>query len=205
MSGTTYGPDDFQAATGVSRETLDRLSAYADLLRRWQGTINLVGPKTLDDLWRRHMLDSAQLLPLAPRARSWIDLGSGAGFPGLVLAILGAPEVLLIESNARKCAFLREAARLSGVAPIVHNARIESLEPWPVDAVVARACAPLSKLLGYAAPFRGPEGVCLFLKGQDIDKELTETTKYWNITAERRTSVSDPSSTVLRLTEVSRV
>lgn len=205
MSATTYGPEDFQAATDVSRETLDRLRTYADLLRRWQGTINLVGPKTLDDLWRRHMLDSAQLLPMAPGARSWIDLGSGAGFPGLVLAILGAPEVHLIESNARKCAFLREAARLSGVVAKVHNARIEALEPWPTDAVVARALAPLGRLLELAVPFCETDSVCLFPKGLDVENELTEATKYWKMKVERHVSASNPAGTVLRLTEVSRV
>jgi 16S rRNA (guanine527-N7)-methyltransferase len=200
-----YGPEDFRKATDVSRETLDRLVAYADLLKRWQGTINLIGRSSLDELWRRHMLDSAQLLPLAPNARCWLDLGSGAGFPGLVLAILGAPEVHLVESNARKCAFLREAARIAGAEVTVHRARIETLTPWPADAVVARGLAPLRRLLELGAPFCETDSVCLFPKGQDVENELTEATKYWNMKVERLPSVSDPAGTILRLTEVSRV
>jgi 16S rRNA (guanine527-N7)-methyltransferase len=205
LSPAPLSPDQFRAATGVSRETLERLGRYADLLVAWQGVVNLVGRRSLADLWRRHMLDSAQLLPLAPGARSWLDLGSGGGFPGLVLAILGAPEVHLIESDQRKCAFLREAARVSGATVTVHEGRIEAIAPWPVDVVVARACAPLTRLLGYAAPFVAPHTLCLFLKGQDVEKELTEATRYWNMEVERQKSASSPEGTILSLRKVSRV
>jgi len=197
-------PEQFRAATGVSRETLARLRRYAELLGSWQGAVNLVSRRSLADLWRRHMLDSAQLLPLAPGARSWLDLGSGGGFPGLVLAILGAREVHLIESDGRKCAFLREAARVSGAAITVHEGRIEAIAPWPVDVVVARACAPLARLLGYAAPFVAPHTLCLFLKGQDVEKELTEATRYWNMEIKRQKSASDPEGTILILRKLSR-
>src|SRR5438128_2737225 len=127
---------EFAAETGVSRETLARLDAYAELLRQWAPRINLVAASTLADSWRRHFLDSAQLLPLIPpEARSLIDLGSGAGFPGLVLAIIGVPGVELVEADARKCAFLREAARIAAAPVRIHNTRIESVPAHAVDVV----------------------------------------------------------------------
>jgi 16S rRNA (guanine527-N7)-methyltransferase len=193
----------FQEATGVSRETLDRLSTYETTLRKWQPRINLVGPSTLPDLWRRHFLDSAQLYPLLPDStRVLVDLGSGAGFPGLVLAILGVPEVHLIESDSRKAAFLREAARVAGVAVTVHNRRIDSVCGVAADVVTARALAPLADLVGWAFPFLGGNGVGLFLKGQNLDDELTTTTKYWKMRTERFESRSDPSGVVLRVSDI---
>lgn len=195
----------FQDATGVSRETLDRLTAYADLLRKWQRAINLVGRATLPDLWRRHIYDSAQLLPLAPAdSGPWLDLGSGAGFPGLVLAIMGAKDVHLVESDARKAAFLREAARITATDVTLHTARIEHLAPFSAAVVTARALAPLPRLLDLAAPFLTPSSVALFLKGQDVEIELTEAAKCWSMRAERQPSLTDSSGVVLRLTEVSR-
>ncbi len=195
----------FRDATGVSRETLDRLTAYADLLRRWQRAINLVGRATMPDLWRRHMYDSAQLLPLAAADRGpWLDLGSGAGFPGLVLAIMGARDVHLVESDARKAAFLREVARITGTAISLHVARIEEVAPFPAAVVTARALAPLPRLLDLAAPFFASDTVVLFPKGQDVEIELTEAAKCWNMRVERQPSLTDPSGVLLRLTEVSR-
>ena len=121
-------PQEFQVAADVSRETLDKLTAYVDLLRKWQRSINLVSAPSLADVWRRHILDSAQLLKLAPEhSRSWLDLGSGAGLPGLVVAMLGMPNVHLVESDKRKCAFLREAARVAGVQVRIHNCRIDTM------------------------------------------------------------------------------
>lgn len=196
----------FQCATGVSRETLERFTAYEVVLRKWQKSINLVGPKTLDDVWGRHFLDSAQLHPLLPEgARVMVDLGSGAGFPGLVLAILGVPEVHLIESDARKAAFLREAARATGVSVTVHNRRIEAVEPFAADAVTARALAPLEDLLSWGHPFLGAAGTAVFLKGQNVEDELTATTKYWKMRVERFDSVTDPTGTILRLSGIARV
>ncbi|MEO5374436.1 MAG: 16S rRNA (guanine(527)-N(7))-methyltransferase RsmG [Alphaproteobacteria bacterium] len=199
--------EQFQTETDVSRETLDRLALYLDLLTRWQSRINLVGSATLGDPWRRHMLDSAQLLPLCPEgACSLIDLGTGAGFPGLVLAIMGVPEVHLVESDARKCAFLREAARVTATVATIHPVRVETLKPWAVDVVTARALAPLPKLLGLAAPFLqhvGSEG--LFLKGKGVEGELTDARKQWTMTLDVRASRSDPSGAVLRISEVARV
>jgi len=202
-------PEGFAAAAGVSRETLARLEAYAALLGRWQGAVSLVGRDTLDDLWRRHMLDSAQLAAHLPHgAEILTDLGSGAGFPGLVLAIVAGLRVHLVEATGRKAAFLREAARLTGANAEVHQARIESLRPWETDAVTARALAPLPALLGYARPFletsapRRP--VCLFLKGAAGKRELTEARKTWTMTAETFPSLSDDAGMILKLGDVTK-
>ncbi|MCW2235528.1 16S rRNA (guanine(527)-N(7))-methyltransferase RsmG [Azospirillum canadense] len=196
----------FQAETGVSRETFDRLAAYEATLRRWQPKINLVGPSTLPDAWRRHFLDSAQLFPLIPEsARVLVDLGSGAGFPGLVLAIMGVAEVHLVESDARKCAFLREAARASNAKVTVHNKRIEAVTGMEADVVTARALAPLSDLLAWAHPFIGNRGIAVFPKGQNVAEELTDTTKYWKMRTERFDSRTDPTGTILRVSGIDRV
>lgn len=198
-------PEDFQRETGVSRETLDRLQAYADLLVKWQKSINLVGRSTLDDLWRRHLLDSAQLFPLLPDGvRTLVDFGSGAGFPALVLAILGVPDVHMVESDVRKGAFLREVARVTGTSVTVHSKRIEAMEPFPADVVSARALAPIAQLLDFAAPFLGPKTQCLFLKGQNVEAELTEAYKMWNMSVDRHPSRTEPAATILRLSEVRR-
>ncbi len=198
-------PQDFQAATGLAGPTLARLVAYADLLVRWQARINLVGPDTVADLWRRHMLDSAQLFPrLPPGCRRVVDFGSGAGFPGLVLAVMGAPDVHLVESDTRKAAFLREAARVSATQVTVHVGRIERLPPLGADVVTARALAPLAKLLELAAPHLAPGGRCLFLKGRGAEDELTAARKEWMITADRTPSVTDPSGLILELGEIRR-
>jgi 16S rRNA (guanine527-N7)-methyltransferase len=191
---------------GVSRETRERLNTYADLLRKWQRSINLVGPRTLDDLWNRHFTDSAQLLPLIPpSARVLVDFGSGAGFPGLVLAILGVSEVHLIESDQRKSTFLREVARATGTPITVHAKRIEQVAPFPADVVSARALAPLADLLGFAAPFLRSDSLCLFPKGQMAEDELTAASKIWNMNVDRIQSVTDPSATILRVSQVSLV
>ncbi len=197
----------FQAESGVSRETLHRLEIYRRLLIRWQKAINLVGRRSLDDIWRRHFLDSAQLIDLAPPQRGpWLDLGSGAGFPGLVLAILGAADVRLVESDARKCAFLREAARATGTPVTVLRARIEALAPVGAAVITARALAPLARLVPLAARHARPETVGLFLKGagvdreiQDVEHKLTRYTKCRKLSFERMVSRSDPAGIVLRV------
>jgi len=190
--------------SSVSRETRERLDIYADLLRKWQRSINLVGPRTLDDLWNRHFVDSAQLMPLIPStARVLVDFGSGAGFPGLVLAILGVPQVHLIESDQRKSTFLWEVARATGTSVTVHTKRIEQVTPFPADIVTARALAPLGDLLAFAAPFIGPDSLCLFPKGQTAEDELTAASKTWNINVNRIQSVTDPGATILRVSQVS--
>jgi 16S rRNA (guanine527-N7)-methyltransferase len=202
-------PEAFAAACDVSRETLERLGRYADMLIKWQKSINLVSPDSLKDLWRRHMLDSAQLQAfLPPQIQGLVDMGSGAGFPGLVLAILGVSNVHLIESDARKCVFLAEAARAAGLEvgsnPIVHRSRLEDVVDLRVDVVTARACAPLRDLLAYAEPFLHSDSICLFLKGGRVDEELTEAAKTWSMRVERFPSLSDPSGTILRMKQVAR-
>jgi len=198
-------PEACAAEVGIDAAALDRLRAYADLLTTWQRRINLVGARTLEDLWRRHMLDSAQLFPLLPAGtQSLLDLGSGAGFPGLVLAILGVPNVHLVESDARKCAFLQEAARLTGTSVAIHRRRIEAIEPFPVDVITARACAPLSKLLGFVEPFLSPSTICVFPKGRKADEELTDSQKNWMIETTRIPSLSDPGARILILEDIRR-
>jgi 16S rRNA (guanine527-N7)-methyltransferase len=195
------GPAGFAEATGVSRETLDRLEGYAALLVKWQKAINLVAKDSLPDLWRRHMLDSACLWPFLPRqTRVLADFGSGAGFPGLVMAILGVPEVHLVESDTRKCAFLGEAARLFAPNPVkIHRGRIEEIEPIGADVVTARALAELDTLLGYAARHLKPDGVCLFLKGRKAEDELTLAGQRWTMSVERFPNPAELSGLVLRI------
>ena len=199
------GPEGFAAATGVSRETVGRLQNYAALLARWSPRINLVAASTLDDPWRRHFLDSAQLFPLLPAGtQSLIDLGSGAGFPGLVLAIMGACGVELVEADARKCAFLREASRLTEAAVQIHNRRIEAVTPHEVDVVTARGVAPLDRLLLWAQPFVAPGTLCLFPKGKEARQELVAATKNWEFDATCHDSCTDPRGVILCLTRVAR-
>lgn len=207
MSEASAGMDaeGFRRATGVSSETLERLSDYAALLRKWQQRINLIGRSTLDDLWHRHMFDSAQLFPLLPDgARRLVDLGSGAGFPGMVLAILGVPDVHLIESDERKAAFLREVSRETSTPVEIHVGRIENTPPIIADVVTARALAPLAKLVELARPFVGDRTVLLFPKGQDVDRELTETTKHTTMHTEIVPSRAHASGVILRLTRIDR-
>lgn len=174
--------------TPVSRETETRLDRYVDLLVAWQAKTNLIAPSTLPQLWTRHISDSLQLLDLAPNARQWLDFGSGGGFPGVVLACAMAEHpganVRLVERIAKKAAFLREALRVTGAPGSVVLADIGDYvdsRSEPVDCVTARAVAPLHMLLGFAAPLVQQGAKALFLKGQDVEAELTEATKYWNI------------------------
>jgi len=198
-------PEAFAAAADVSRETLDRLRRYAELLRRWNRRINLVGQGTLPDLWRRHMLDSAQLFPLlADPAGPLVDLGSGAGFPGLVLAAMGAGSVHLIEADKRKCAFLGEAARALGVTVTVHAARIESVTPFRAATIVSRALAPLPELLDMGEKFCGKHSILLFLKGRTVEEELPRAQKEWNMRVDQIPSRTDPQGVILRLEAISR-
>jgi 16S rRNA (guanine527-N7)-methyltransferase len=173
---------DFSRAFSVSHETVERLELYAALLRQWQKAVNLVAPSTLDEVWHRHFADSAQLIGLAPTARNWLDLGSGAGFPGLVIAIMLANHqnrsVHLVESNSRKCAFLQEVARRTGLSARIHEGRIEDVarggRALDVDVVTARALAPLDRLIALAEGFFSDQTVGLFLKGREASREMEE-------------------------------
>ena len=191
----------------VSRETLQRLATYAALLEKWQAKINLVGPATLPDLWRRHFLDSAQLLPLLPAATGTLaDLGSGAGFPGVVLAIMTDWRVHLLDSDQRKCAFLRQVAVDCGIVDrvTIHPKRIEQVTGLAADVVTARACAPLAELLELAEPFIGEKGTGLFLKGAQAEEELTQAQRHWTMRLDRRESISDPAGVLLIVSHLKR-
>lgn len=193
----------------VSRETQDKLELLARELKRWQEIKNLVGPGTLDHVWDRHIVDSLQLLDYAPTdARTWVDLGSGAGFPGLVIAIAGQERGLkmhLVESNSRKCAFLRHIARLTGSAVTVHAARLESVIPGFVgkaDVVSARALASLTQLLEWTEPMLKAGTIGLFPKGRDAESELTEARKRWTFKADILPSRTDSEARILRITSI---
>ncbi|MDH3663809.1 MAG: 16S rRNA (guanine(527)-N(7))-methyltransferase RsmG [Alphaproteobacteria bacterium] len=193
----------FTALIDVSRETSARLETYLALLMRWQRAINLVGPATLADPWRRHILDSAQLLRHLPREADAIyDLGSGAGLPGLVLAIMGRTDIHLVESDQRKVQFLQEVVRTLDLRVEVHAERIEKLPAGCAGVVTARALAPLPRLLALAAPLLRADTLCLFLKGRSASDELTEARKCWRMSAESFPSLSDPSASVLKLWDI---
>ncbi len=202
-----FGPEEFAAASHVSRETLARLERYAQTLADWNGRHNLVSAASLDELWHRHIWDSAQLFPLIPiGARSLVDLGSGAGFPALVLACLlrerDGVRVVLYESVAKKCRFLAAAAAAMDLEVEIRPSRIERASPEPFDVVTARACAPLDRLLSYAKTFQGPDTVHLFLKGQSAEAELTAAAEYWRMRLERRSSQTAPSATIFIIREI---
>lgn len=199
------------ALTPVSRETEARLDRYIDLLVTWQAKTNLVAPSTLPHLWTRHVSDSLQLLALAPSAKIWVDLGSGGGFPGVVLASALADTpgatIHLVERNAKKAAFLREAIRITSAPAIVHLAGIgdivDSIE-GRVDCVTARALAPLHQLVGFAEPLVKRGAKALFLKGQDVEAELTEATKYWNIEPRLHSSRTGGHGWIVELDRIER-
>ena len=200
----SFGPQEFAAAANVSRKTLALLTGYADLLIDWNSRHNLVSRASLDDLWRRHMWDSAQLASKIPKSAATLaDLGSGAGFPGLVLAaMLPDLKVTLFEATAKKCAFLSAAVAQMDLDVRVVNARMEDAPPQAFDVITGRACAPLPVLLGYAHRFTGPSTVCLFLKGQNLGQELTEAHKCWNMRASQSPSLSGPSGAILEVREL---
>jgi 16S rRNA (guanine527-N7)-methyltransferase len=202
-------PAEFQQATGASSEAMAALGVYETLLRKWQKQINLVGAATLKDVWGRHFLDSAQLQIFSRKASdekrlSWLDLGTGAGFPGLVLAILGEPKVFLVEKNFKKCAFLRAAIRETDAMATVIPSRLENVAPFPVDRVTARALAPLNDILDAASLFLKPGGEVWLLKGRGAEDELTAAEKFWTFKATVFQSRTDPGGKVLRIVGLAR-
>jgi len=195
----------FAEKTNVSRETLRRFRSYADLLVNWQASINLVSENTLKDLWRRHIWDSVQLARFIPKSPCVItDLGSGAGFPGLLLSIFLDTEVNLVDSSGKKIAFLREAARVTDANVVLHQGRIENLLLPKSDLVTARALAPLDKLLDLAVPVLSPSGRCLFLKGGRAEEELTDARKEWKMTVERFPSATNANGVILSIRDIAR-
>jgi 16S rRNA (guanine527-N7)-methyltransferase len=197
----------FAAATGAAPEQLADLERFRALLAEGNQKMNLVGPSALEAFWGRHAFDSAQLLGLAPQARTWADLGAGAGFPGLVLAILlkgrDGARVELVESMAKRCRFLQAVVDELGLPARVRNARAESLS-LTVDIVTARACAPLARLLEFAWPYLRKGATGLFLKGQDVEAELAEATRSWDFKAELLPSLSSPSGRIVRVKRLRR-
>ncbi len=205
-------PGDVAKLFNVSRESLEKLQIYAGLLEKWQKRINLVGPQELPRLWSRHIADALQMVEHIPEnIDCGIDLGSGAGIPGIILAEVLAPRgfhIHLVESNGKKAAFLREAVRLLGVSADVHCNRIEALydREWAdnVQIVFARALAPLPKLIDLSAPFVEKSGEMLFLKGLDVDSELTQTTKCWNIDYQKHPSRTYAGGCILSIKDFQR-
>jgi 16S rRNA (guanine527-N7)-methyltransferase len=196
---------EFQALAPVSDETLHNLQKYKNILTQWQKTINLVSRKSLNDLWRRHMLDSAQLFPFLTNVKNpIIDLGSGAGFPGLVLSIMGIKNIHLVESDNRKCTFLRDVSVQTNADVTIHNVRVEKLDAFGTGVVLARGLASLDALLDYAAPLLAEDGFCLFLKGQKVEQELTLCQKNWMMQVQRIKSLSDPTGVILKIDNVCR-
>jgi 16S rRNA (guanine527-N7)-methyltransferase len=201
-------PDSREITPGV----VARLDRFVAALLRWQATTNLVAPSTLPELWTRHVADSLQLVPLAPDAKHWVDLGSGGGFPGLVIACAIADTsgavVHLVESNLKKAAFLREAARLTGAPARIHAVRIEDFVDQfaePVEIVTARALATLENLVETAYPLLKRGAQALFLKGRDVEAELTAASKCWSIDAELIPSVTDSLGRIVRVRSVERL
>lgn len=199
------------AITPVSRETAARLDRFVALLQQWQRKTNLVSPATLPEIWTRHVADSLQLLRFAPEAKVWVDLGAGGGFPGLALACALTERpgtvVHLVESNGKKCAFLREAVRTTGVRAVVDCERIEAFAArfdGAAEVVTARALAPLETLLGQAAPLLKTGALALFPKGQDVAAELTVASRYWNITADLEPSLTSPEGRILVVRRLER-
>jgi 16S rRNA (guanine527-N7)-methyltransferase len=200
------------ALTPVSRETLERLEVFVDLLLLWQENINLVAESTLPLIWTRHISDSLQLLALAPEARVWVDLGSGAGFPGVAVAcaLAGTPGVMvhLVERNGKKSNFLREVVRVLGIPAQVHQERAEKFGEScaeTVQVVTARALSPLKTLCDQVFPFIQRGALGLFPKGQDVATELTEAAKYWSIQASFVPSVTSPAGSIVIVRGLARL
>ena len=207
----TAGAEAFRRAFDVSRETMTRLEAHVALLHQWNPRINLVSASTLETVWQRHVADSAQLWRFRPAgARLWLDLGSGAGFPGLVVAAFAAadaPEltVRLVESDQRKAAFLMTVARAANLRAEILDARWQRLPPQDADVVSARALAPLSDLLAAVEKHRRPGGIGLFPKGEAVHKEVAEASQRWRFDHQLNPSRTDPRAAILEIGACERV
>jgi len=209
LPNEAFGPEEFAACTHVSRETLARLKLYAGMLADWNTRQNLVSRASLNDVWLRHFWDSSQLTQFVPQqARSLVDLGSGAGFPGLVLAELLRDreiQIVLYEATQKKREFLNAVIRRLNLSVEVRGDRIEAVTPQIFDVVVARALAPLDRLLDYAQRFWGKDTAGLFLKGQNLVSELTEAHKCWRMTLQKHPSRTSDTGVVLEIRGLSRV
>ncbi len=195
---------DLQTVAGVSRETYERLKAYQDLLLKWQTKINLIGPDTVSDSWHRHFIDSLQLLPYINdlNARA-VDFGTGAGFPGMVLAIAGAGDMHLIESDMKKVMFLREVARITNTKVTIHHQRIERASIQNVSIIYSRACSSLSELFSYASTYVSRETICYFHKGKNYSKEILDANGDWLFDYTSYPSVTDAQGTLVKVEHLS--
>ena len=202
---------DFAGRFDVSRETIEKLEIYANLVRKWTKRINLVAPGTVEALWERHFTDSAQLLSLAPDGvKTWVDLGSGGGFPGAVIAMMASATgsdlaITLIESDQRKAAFLRTVARETDTRIYVLAERVETADPSGADVVTARALAPLELLLGYVTRHIGENGIALLPKGANASSEVELALKTWSFTCESVQSMTDNQAAILKIGDIKRV
>ena len=209
------GPEEFRRVFNVSRETLSALKLYAELLRKWQKAVNLVASSTLDDVWHRHIGDSAQIVDILlqgdspPDGGLWLDLGSGGGFPGLVAAIMLSEgfdyRFHLVESHGRKCAFLADVARQTGISIKIHNSRIEDLSLPVAGIVSARALAPLDRLLELSDSFADRETRLFFLKGRETSRELEQARKIWNLSYRTHNSITSSNSFILEITDRQKI
>lgn len=202
-----YDQAQFEQDSGVSRETADRLARYAEMLTDWQSRINLVGPATLPDVWKRHMLDSAQLWPLIQDPSAILDIGSGAGFPGLVLALLGAGHVTLVDSVAKKTRFLEAVVETLGLSGrvTIYNARIETLPSRSFSTISARACASLAQLFDWGHRFAADSTQWLLPKGESVEAELTSAQAGWRFEHRLHVSRTDPRGRIVEAWNVAPV
>lgn len=209
VSDTERG--EFIDMYNVSRETLQRLDRLVALLQKWTPVLNLTAKSTMQEIWLRHISDSFQLTNYIPKSGgNWLDIGTGGGFPGLVIAIAAEEKthglkITLVEGDHRKCVFLETAIRELGISAVVKSKRIEHLEPHRAQIISARAVAPLAKLLDLSTPHLAPDGICLFLKGQNHLSELTEARRYWKLDCEIKKSRTDPRAAILIIHEATRV
>ena len=196
-------PDEVCRLLGASPETSERLAAYVAVLGEWQPRLKLVGPGTVDEIWSRHVLDCGQIARyVPPTCRRLVDLGSGAGLPGLILAIMGVAGVEMVERDESKAAFLHAAANVCDVDVGIHRMRIEDLPRGPADVVTARALAPLDVLLPVTAPFLGEGSVAIFPKGRSVDEELKSAARHWHMWFSRHPSLSDEQSSILVINRI---
>lgn len=196
----------FFEKANVSRETMENIRTYASLLNKWQKKLNLVSETTLPDKWRRHFYDSFQLKNHFDMSKSEklqiLDIGSGAGFPGLLLSMLDLGEFHMVESNGKKCTFMRQVIRETNCKAIVYNERVEMMKPFPVDYIISRACAPLDRLFALSRNFMGQDTICLFLKGQSSEGEIAEARVNWEFELEKFTSVTEESGVILKVSHI---
>ena len=199
-------PDEFRNITSVSRETVEKIRVYESLIQKWQPKINLVSRNTMNELWSRHFLDSWQLVQhIRPTDKILVDLGSGGGFPAIILAIITDLEVHMVESDRRKSLFLKEVVRTLGLNAHVHNDRIENIESLQADIVTSRALAPLTDLLKYAQNLMKNDGICIFPKGKRFKEELTDANYVWHIIGEEFKSIVSDDSWIFVVKEFSDV